>query len=476
MTRFELSHYVNSRYILATLAFVAIWYLVVLFNTIKATDDRVKATLATQAVQIEEALWKGDIIRIHKIFWPLMDEGLSQIKLTPLIQESENIGPIEIFGTDDSLGLEKQFELISNGLRVANINYKIEVSKLALSLLKNSALLYLALVLFILSMLVYVNAKTIGALKNLELRIVALSNSALQEDAKDPNLIPELENSKDDGLSPSCVKAVRHLVSTIEEYSRIQVELRASKALLELATQVSHDIRSPLSALNMLTRNISGISQEHRKLLEQSVQRIQDIASDLLKKARSQSLKHDSARIITTDLKDIIINLVNEKKIEFSDHPNIDIRTDFNDKESFVVNIDIIEFQRAISNLINNSVEAISGSGYVMVSLRNHRNGVSVSVLDNGCGIPDEILPKLCKRGVSFGKAKHESGSGLGLFHARKFAERAGGKLLIQSKVGTGTIVTMTLPSINSGELLDSIESKTLPTEIPNSDGVYIPK
>jgi signal transduction histidine kinase len=69
--------------------------------------------------------------------------------------------------------------------------------------------------------------------------------------------------------------------------------------------------------------------------------------------------------------------------------------------------------------------------------------GNRLTIVDNGRGIPAELLPKLTQKGATFGKA---GGHGLGLHHARRMLESWGGGLAITSQYGRGTTVTLTLP------------------------------
>lgn len=103
------------------------------------------------------------------------------------------------------------------------------------------------------------------------------------------------------------------------------------------------------------------------------------------------------------------------------------------------------ELKRVVSNLINNSAEAIFGSGTIVVSLEKLEgcNQVQISIQDSGEGIPEEILPLLFKKGKTFGK---KDGSGLGLYHAKQTVESWGGELFLDSKRNQGTIVKICLP------------------------------
>jgi len=68
---------------------------------------------------------------------------------------------------------------------------------------------------------------------------------------------------------------------------------------------------------------------------------------------------------------------------------------------------------------------------------------VSISLIDSGKGIPKDVIEKIGRKGFSFNK---ENGHGLGIYHAKKIAENAGGSLRILSREGTGTIVSFMLP------------------------------
>jgi hypothetical protein len=111
----------------------------------------------------------------------------------------------------------------------------------------------------------------------------------------------------------------------------------------------------------------------------------------------------------------------------------------------FSGNSDPAEFGRVISNLINNSVESlIDNKGSILVTVKSHGNMNLVEIRDNGRGISTEVLAKFGKEQVSFGKSV---GHGLGISHAYKTIETCNGKIEIDSKIGSGTLVKLILPS-----------------------------
>lgn len=223
------------------------------------------------------------------------------------------------------------------------------------------------------------------------------------------------------------------------------------KLVSDLAQQVSHDIRSPLSALNMTMSSINNISDERRLLINNAVQRINDIANDLLFKSRLKNeliVNFDTSTAILQHpprpelISSIVDQIISEKRIQFRDKMNIQIQADIFNSYGGFVEMNSSDLKRILSNLVNNSVDAFSDQkGEVTVSVRTYQKSVQVVISDNGCGIASEHLVHLGEKGFTVAK----DGNGLGLYHAKKTIENIGGTFDIISKVNVGTTVTVTL-------------------------------
>jgi hypothetical protein len=100
------------------------------------------------------------------------------------------------------------------------------------------------------------------------------------------------------------------------------------------------------------------------------------------------------------------------------------------------------EFRRVLANLVDNAVQAIPAEGNVALELSSHDGTVELAIKDDGQGISQAVLAKIGERGFSHGK-KH--GSGLGLWHAIETVRSWGGNLRVESKLGKGTSVILTL-------------------------------
>ena len=186
-------------------------------------------------------------------------------------------------------------------------------------------------------------------------------------------------------------------------------------------------------------------------MLRGAVARIHDIANELLLHNRSNTNLQNSKKLFESDviptlLSSLLEGLITEKRMLYRSTLGIEIEysVDSNCHSVFAA-VQASEFKRVLSNLIDNSVEAISFTSLLKVEVRLELGprGVCIFVRDNGRGILPEILGKLTQRGETYGKV---GGSGLGLFHARKTIEAWGGNFIITSSVGQGTVIHIALP------------------------------
>ncbi|HEX7676181.1 MAG TPA: HAMP domain-containing sensor histidine kinase [Bdellovibrio sp.] len=231
---------------------------------------------------------------------------------------------------------------------------------------------------------------------------------------------------------------------------KLQAELALNKEISTMSRQVAHDIRGPLTALTTLSQLSHEMSEEKKELLGLAVSRIRGIADDLLTKGKEKTVETKTASAdekteevqIFSDVALISEKLLKEYKfahqgIQFSWHNHVS-------SGKVLVELSEIKLQRIIANILNNSIEASQGKeADINLSLLERNDCWLLQIMDNGCGIPEEVLPQLMAEGKSFGK---ENGNGLGLFDARKTLLSIGGDLQIRSRVAVGTQVLLIFP------------------------------
>lgn len=233
-------------------------------------------------------------------------------------------------------------------------------------------------------------------------------------------------------------------IESIAEASNLRLEIESARRLSALAKQVSHDIRSPLTVLKMLIPGMGAKTVEEKQLVEQAIDRVGEVADDLLKRDRLGRAHPAPATSFTCILNEI----VDEKEFEFRgrSYPLIIERQICEGLEARVEQAGI---KRVLSNLLNNSAEALlPAGGSIVVRAFEKEDKVLITVEDSGKGIPPEILERLGEPGFSYGKSGGESGNGLGLSHARSFVRQFSGDLHIASTLGRGTSVTLEFPGL----------------------------
>lgn len=226
-----------------------------------------------------------------------------------------------------------------------------------------------------------------------------------------------------------------------------------AEELVSVAVQMAHDIRSPLAALSALEPDLAGLPDDTRELLQGAIARLKDIASGLLDRARGARLAGQgqsslSGRKSVQPLAPLLDALVREKRLQYRQQSGLEITLE-STQPNLCAAIDSSEFQRAVSNLVDNAAEACDGNGLVFVGISESQGRIQIRIRDNGKGMAAEVVSRVCRNGYTYGK---KDGNGVGLYHAKKTLESLGGTLGIESAWGLGTTVTLELKPERPGK------------------------
>lgn len=334
----------------------------------------------------------------------------------------------------------------SGDVRNGHYDYLIrtQVSKAALIEAQNSLFVVLCIlglfsVLISLVLARLISTRLVTRLKMLHRQVGANLNN-------NSGLEP-LDESGSDELS-DLSRSFNELLRQREKHQKDQVELERLKKeeeLSSLAAQVSHDVQSPVSTLRMLGKEIQPrLKDEHREILEAVTNKLQEMTSALLRRYRGER-EHEIRPI--EDLASSIHRIVDEKRLEFAPRVNVLISVELDPElGGLAIPLSETELARVLSNLINNAVESCddlpSAEVQVIGKLSTRTESVRIEVIDNGRGIPSELVPKLLSSGGTYKKAGH----GFGLKHARSSLESIGGRLSLASAFPTGTKVSLRIP------------------------------
>ncbi len=243
----------------------------------------------------------------------------------------------------------------------------------------------------------------------------------------------------------------RHLdqmMNALAEKERQTQSFIQKEATIRVASQLAHDIRSPLTALSVLSSKIDTLPESSRILVRSAVSRIQDVANQLLKTSSSLSTNTPIDETETLEpllLSSIVEALVSEKRVQYSLRQEICIESDLSQNSyGLFAYAEKSVLLRVLSNLVDNSCEAIKENGKVIVHLDESEGGARLRVTDNGPGIPSEILLRIGERGVT---AK-SNGHGLGLYWAKTTIERWGGEFSVSSSAQSGVEISIRLNKV----------------------------
>jgi signal transduction histidine kinase len=228
---------------------------------------------------------------------------------------------------------------------------------------------------------------------------------------------------------------------------KVARELREQfNELAELAGSLAHEIKNPLSVIQMnmdlLAEDFadSETPEERRALakiemVQKQCTRLDTMLRDFLRFARLRDLElyPGSLNEIVGRVLDFFQRQADEAGIQF-------IR--FLDPALPSIKLDEQTLYAALLNLVKNSIEAMPDGGQLVARTRITRQGVALDLIDTGHGMDNETALKMFD---AFYSTKGD-GSGLGLPTARKIFEAHGGRINVQSEVGHGTQFTIEFP------------------------------
>ncbi len=234
-------------------------------------------------------------------------------------------------------------------------------------------------------------------------------------------------------------------IDLFEALSRAQQASESSKRKLEtqykMNLQAAHDLSSPVSAINGVAEKIKYEDPKLYKMLQSSVERIKDISRDLLAEHRE---KREQVESDFFDIENNISQIVADKRQEYKDIPHFFIMYRVTAPVINQVKIPKTEFYRVLSNIINNSMDAMQRQTEkrIKIVIDPRPEDVSLLITDNGDGISEDQVAHIFEENVSF----KEDGNGLGLSFARQKVREWGGEIHLKSTSGKGTTFELIIP------------------------------
>ena len=195
--------------------------------------------------------------------------------------------------------------------------------------------------------------------------------------------------------------------------------------LVKITSEFIHDIKSPLATLEVSLNKVSGNETFALSNANQAIERIKEISASYIEQDNENENWSDLI-ILNNELE----NILSEKSAE---HSNNITFTNSCLKSPFII-ADRRKFNRIISNLINNSIEANSSNPSIEVLLESNSKETILTILDNGPGFEQKVLDNSLFSPLS----TKPSGKGIGLSSAHYYLKMWGGNIKLCNKSNGG--------------------------------------
>lgn len=238
------------------------------------------------------------------------------------------------------------------------------------------------------------------------------------------------------------------MAEDLQESNRRLIEAEKEAAWSEMARQVAHEIKNPLTPIMLSAQQLARAHKDRHpdfdQLLEESVGTIIGQCEDLKRIAADFA---SFSRFSQSDAKPCKLRPLLEQILELY-RPRVtrglDVRSDLSIPADIEVSVDEDRFRRMLLNLFNNALEAMEEGGALTLSARVASSGshVEIRVSDTGRGIPQEARHRLFEPYFS----TRTGGTGLGLAIVKRIVDEARGTISLESELGKGTTFIVTLP------------------------------
>lgn len=247
-----------------------------------------------------------------------------------------------------------------------------------------------------------------------------------------------LQQSHRDEIGRLC-ETINHMAEELSKTERLKNEFISS---------VSHELRTPLTSIKGWTETLQRIDnvqdenyQRGMRIISSETDRLYDMVEELLDFSRMQStgLKLQCTRLdLTAEMGDAVL-MVQQRAAQAG------LRLQMEEPEQLLaVNGDANRLRQVFVNILDNAIKYSPPGGCITVRLSATEDACAVCIRDQGPGIAADEL-ELVKTRFYKGRGAVR-GSGIGLAVADEIMQGHGGQLLLESKPGEGTAVTLLLP------------------------------
>jgi len=228
---------------------------------------------------------------------------------------------------------------------------------------------------------------------------------------------------------------------------------QADRAKSDFVRMVTHELRSPLSAVQSMLRimeqgYVGSMTSKQQDLIQRSQRRISfllALVKDLLELAagKMERLRGEKKEVVLNE----VITKVTELMQTSAEEKGLELQVEIAEEPLVLMGIED-GLERVFMNLVSNAVKYTPAGGSVAVRAWSEDDQIKAEVSDTGMGISEKALPRIFEEFYRAQNAKsmEMEGTGLGLAIARDVVEQHGGQITVESVVGEGSTFYVTLP------------------------------
>lgn len=280
-------------------------------------------------------------------------------------------------------------------------------------------------------------------------RQITISLRKISETFKQADLLeeqfPKIKYYRNDELS-GLINSYNKMIQKINQQKKELSLIEKEEAWKEMAKQVAHEVKNPLTPMKLLIQNFERKFDIHNPNLETKVKHLsQSLINQIDIISSITSAFSEFAKLPQRQEQKININKEIENITEMFNKKNISISSN---QPNIIFSIDKTYFTRIINNLVTNAQQAKKDDEELFIDIKIYKSNYKlvISIEDNGCGIAKDELEKIFE--INF--TSKNTGSGLGLTMVKKMVEEYNGTIFVESEINKGSKFTISFPILNA--------------------------
>ncbi|MFM8424462.1 MAG: ATP-binding protein [Chloroflexota bacterium] len=242
------------------------------------------------------------------------------------------------------------------------------------------------------------------------------------------------------------VRSGDELGELAQAFNHMSADLaRANRSRKQMTADIAHDLRNPLTVLSGYLESLQDgklkPTPERFAVMQAEVTHLQHLVEDLrtLSLADAGELKLHLEPTSIPELLERVAEAYRHQAEQQQIHLKVEIEPNLPE-----VDLDPARMEQVLGNLVSNALRYTAADGEIRLEAKQLNGSLSVSVIDNGSGIPAEILPHIFERSYRGDESRSGNESGLGLAIAKSIVELHGGNIRAESnKAGSAFHITI---------------------------------